>query len=139
MNSTAARTGAPTSTSRPPEDTVITAPTIDPIATGPLAIDATSVAAVAADILLEAALVATDELPCRVEDADLWFSESAAELERAKGLCAECPVRQICLAGALARREPWGVWGGQIFERGTVIARKRPRGRPRKDATEIAA
>jgi WhiB family redox-sensing transcriptional regulator len=26
------------------------------------------------------------------------------------------------------------VWGGEIFERGTVIARKRPRGRPRKTA-----
>jgi WhiB family redox-sensing transcriptional regulator len=41
-----------------------------------------------------------------------------------------------CLAGALARREPWGVWGGQIFERGTVVARKRPRGRPRKADVE---
>ncbi|MBR7560709.1 WhiB family transcriptional regulator, partial [Mycobacterium tuberculosis] len=29
---------------------------------------------------------------------------------------------------------PWGVWGGEIFERGAVIARKRPRGRPRKNA-----
>jgi WhiB family redox-sensing transcriptional regulator len=25
------------------------------------------------------------------------------------------------------------VWGGEIFERGAIIARKRPRGRPRKD------
>ena len=37
-----------------------------------------------------------------------------------------------CLAGALGREEPWGVWGGEIFERGAVIPRKRPRGRPRK-------
>jgi WhiB family redox-sensing transcriptional regulator len=50
----------------------------------------------------------------------------------AKALCADCPVRDACLAGALSRAEPWGVWGGEIFERGTVIARKRPRGRPRK-------
>ena len=40
-------------------------------------------------------------------------------------------LRQI-LAGALDRGEPWGVWGGEIFDRGVVIARKRPRGRPRK-------
>jgi WhiB family redox-sensing transcriptional regulator len=71
-------------------------------------------------------------LPCRVEDADLWFAESPVELERAKDLCGACPVRLTCLAGALDRAEPWGVWGGEIFERGEVIARKRPRGRPRK-------
>ena len=75
-----------------------------------------------------------DDLPCRVEDAELWFAETPADLERAKGFCADCPARAVCLAGAIERREPWGVWGGEIFERGAVIARKRPRGRPRKDA-----
>ena len=73
-------------------------------------------------------------LPCRVEDPDLWFAESPDQLELAKSFCADCPVRDACLAGALDRAEPWGVWGGEIFERGAVIARKRPRGRPRKDA-----
>ncbi|SDZ46053.1 WhiB family transcriptional regulator, redox-sensing transcriptional regulator [Amycolatopsis xylanica] len=71
-------------------------------------------------------------LPCRSGDADLWFAEAPSELERAKGFCGDCPVRAACLAGAVARREPWGVWGGEIFERGVVVARKRPRGRPRK-------
>ena len=73
-------------------------------------------------------------LPCRSGDADLWFAEAPSELERAKSFCGSCPVREACLAGALARREPWGVWGGEIFERGAVVARKRPRGRPRKNA-----
>jgi len=74
-------------------------------------------------------------LPCReAEDADLWFADSPAELERAKSLCATCPVKSECLAGALRREEPWGVWGGEIFQRGNVIARKRPRGRPSKAA-----
>lgn len=73
------------------------------------------------------------DLPCRSGDADLWFAESPADLERAKRSCAGCPAREACLAGALARREPWGVWGGEIFERGVVVARKRPRGRPRKN------
>lgn len=72
-------------------------------------------------------------LPCRVNDPDLWFADSPAQLEQAKALCASCPVKAACLAGALARREPWGVWGGEIFERGVIIARKRPRGRPRKE------
>lgn len=83
--------------------------------------------------LLDAVSSPDLNLPCRSGDADLWFAESPAELERAKGLCADCPVREACLAGALARREPWGVWGGEIFERGAVVARKRPRGRPRKN------
>jgi WhiB family transcriptional regulator, redox-sensing transcriptional regulator len=73
-------------------------------------------------------------LPCRVEDPELWFAESPDQLEVAKALCGECPLRAACLAGALDRAEPWGVWGGEIFERGVVIARKRPRGRPRKVA-----
>lgn len=72
------------------------------------------------------------ELPCRAADEDLWFSDLPADLERAKALCADCPVRRSCLAGALARREFCGVWGGEILDRGAVIARKRPRGRPSK-------
>jgi WhiB family redox-sensing transcriptional regulator len=71
-------------------------------------------------------------LPCHCGDADLWFAEAPAELERAKALCGLCPVRVECLAGALRRQEPWGVWGGEIFERGTVVPRKRRRGRPSK-------
>ena len=73
------------------------------------------------------------ELPCRKFDPDLWFSDAPAELELAKSLCGDCPLKVECLAGALEREEPWGVWGGEIFERGAVVARKRPRGRPRKD------
>jgi len=80
-----------------------------------------------------------DDVPCRVQNADLWFAETPAELERAKDLCGDCPARLACLAGALERREPWGVWGGEIFERGAIIARKRPRGRPRKSDREQAA
>lgn len=73
------------------------------------------------------------ELPCHGSDPDLWFAESPADLERAKTLCVECPIRRECLSAALERQEPWGVWGGEIFERGTIVARKRPRGRPRRN------
>jgi WhiB family redox-sensing transcriptional regulator len=82
--------------------------------------------------LLDAAPRAGLDLPCRSGDADLWFAEAPAELERAKALCTACPIKAECLAGALERAEPWGVWGGEIFERGVVIPRKRPRGRPSK-------
>ena len=73
-----------------------------------------------------------DALPCHDDDPDLWFAEAPADLELAKSLCAGCPVRARCLASALAREEPWGVWGGEIINQGTIVARKRPRGRPRK-------
>ena len=76
------------------------------------------------------------KLPC-MDDPDLFFAESPADVECAKLLCRGCPARMACLAGALERREPWGVWGGELFLRGDIVPRKRPRGRPRKD--EVAA
>lgn len=81
--------------------------------------------------------VAEDQLPCRSNDPELFFAESPADVEVAKALCGGCPVREQCLAGAKERREPWGVWGGELFLQGVVIPRKRPRGRPRKN--EVAA
>jgi WhiB family redox-sensing transcriptional regulator len=77
------------------------------------------------------------DIPCRENDADLWFAERPEDVEFAKALCRTCPVREACLAGAKERREPWGVWGGELFLSGIVIPRKRPRGRPRK--TDVAA
>jgi WhiB family redox-sensing transcriptional regulator len=74
----------------------------------------------------------SEELPCRLVDPEVFFAESPVDVENAKALCRDCPVRAICLAGALERREPWGVWGGELFVQGEVVARKRPRGRPRK-------
>lgn len=73
-----------------------------------------------------------DELPCRLVDPEVFFAESPVDVENAKALCRDCPVRAACLTGALKRREPWGVWGGELFVQGAVVAQKRPRGRPRK-------
>lgn len=77
-------------------------------------------------------------VPCRGENPDLWFADNPGELEQAKALCVECPLRRTCLSAALDRAEPWGVWGGEILDQGVVIARKRPRGRPRKDSQQVA-
>ena len=88
----------------------------------------------AIDLAPDLGVIDPDEaLPCRREDPELWFAENPADLERAKAHCQECPLREACLQGAIERREPWGVWGGEIFERGAVVPRKRPRGRPRKE------
>jgi WhiB family redox-sensing transcriptional regulator len=81
--------------------------------------------------------VSDEQLPCRVNDPELFFADSPADVEYAKSLCTNCPVRLECLNGALERREPWGVWGGEWFVQGVVVPRKRPRGRPRK--SEVAA
>lgn len=76
-------------------------------------------------------------LPWHAADADLWFAKDPADLEQAKSLCGGCPIRRACPAAALEREEPWGVSGGEILDRGVVLARKRPQGRPSKD--EVAA
>ena len=81
--------------------------------------------------------IAPVALPCASADAELFFSESTADVERAKALCAGCPLRRECLEGAMERREPYGVWGGQFILDGVIVPRKRGRGRPRK--TDIAA
>lgn len=73
------------------------------------------------------------QLPCRYQP-ELFFAEHPRDVDQAKELCGQCPIRAACLAGALQRREPCGVWGGELLLNGRVIAGKRPRGRPRKVA-----
>ena len=70
-------------------------------------------------------------LPCHNANPELFFSEKNEEIAYAKSLCAACPVKKECLEGALSRKEPCGVWGGELFEDGQVILRKRKAGRPR--------
>jgi WhiB family redox-sensing transcriptional regulator len=73
------------------------------------------------------------DLPC-ADDPELFFAEAPEDVETAKALCTGCRAREVCLEGALERREPWGVWGGELLLRGVVVPRKRPRGRPRKES-----
>ncbi len=65
---------------------------------------------------------------------DLFFSEDLGDIARAKSFCAGCEVRADCLGAALDRAEPWGIWGGELFVNGRVVAHKRRRGRPPKVA-----
>ncbi|WGW10526.1 WhiB family transcriptional regulator [Saxibacter everestensis] len=73
--------------------------------------------------------------PCQRNSPELWFAESPRDIEMAKLLCAECPLRAACLEGAKERGEHSGVWGGELFVEGVIVARKRGRGRPRKVAS----
>jgi WhiB family transcriptional regulator, redox-sensing transcriptional regulator len=81
-------------------------------------------------VLTTRARALDDPLPCHRENSQLWFSDLPADLQLAKAHCQPCPVRRACLAGAVERGEPHGVWGGEIFARGTIITKKMPRGRP---------
>ena len=70
-------------------------------------------------------------LPCHNSDPEVFFSETSDQIALAKSLCAGCPMIAACLEGALSRKEPCGVWGGQLFDDGQVVAAKRTVGRPR--------
>jgi WhiB family redox-sensing transcriptional regulator len=63
---------------------------------------------------------------------ELFFSEQLDDIAAAKAFCQKCPVKELCLEGASIRREPWGVWGGELFVNGKIVAQKRKRGRPPK-------
>lgn len=71
--------------------------------------------------------------PCQ-RRPELFFDTYGRALELARELCAACPVREACLAEALQRGEPHGVWGGQVLIGGEVVATRRGPGRPRKAA-----
>jgi WhiB family transcriptional regulator, redox-sensing transcriptional regulator len=77
------------------------------------------------------------EVPCGAADPRVFFSVRPADIATAKSLCTQCSVQEPCLAAALAREEPWGVWGGRLFVAGTVVEFKRGRGRPRKDGDAL--
>jgi hypothetical protein len=62
----------------------------------------------------------------------LFFSDNVVDIARAKAMCGLCPLQASCLAGALEREEPWGVWGGELLSGGRIVANKRPCGRPPK-------
>jgi WhiB family redox-sensing transcriptional regulator len=98
--------------------------------------------------MLAIQVTAAEEAPwrpfarCRDGSASLvalFFSEQLDDIARAKEFCRGCEVRTECLADALDRREPWGVWGGELFANGKVLAFKRPRGRPPKVRPEVVA
>jgi WhiB family redox-sensing transcriptional regulator len=73
---------------------------------------------------------------CRDESGsltELFFSDQIPDIIRAKQICSNCALIEACLEGAIERREPWGVWGGQLFHNGHILAQKRKRGRPPKN------
>lgn len=55
---------------------------------------------------------------CAQIGGDLWFPDQGdgAAAQKAKKVCAQCPVINTCLAYSLTNNELHGVWGGRSPE-----------------------
>lgn len=62
---------------------------------------------------------------CRQTQPDQLFVKGA-EQNKAKQVCAACPVRTECLAEALDNQIEWGVWGGMTERERRALLRRRP-------------
>ena len=62
---------------------------------------------------------------CNETRPDVLFVRGAAQ-NRAKQMCAGCPVKAECLAEALDNRIEWGVWGGMTERERRALLRRRP-------------
>jgi WhiB family redox-sensing transcriptional regulator len=69
---------------------------------------------------------------CKDEDPELFFpigttGPAATQIEQAKAICMQCPVRDQCLEWALATGQDAGVWGGMSEEERRALRRVRRR------------
>ena len=48
------------------------------------------------------------------DDGTIWeaFGDTSSYYDEALTICVSCPVRDACLAHALAEKERFGMWGG---------------------------
>lgn len=66
---------------------------------------------------------------CRDTDPDLFFPVGTTgfalvQIDRAKQVCAECPVHVECLEYALETNQDSGIWGGTSEEERRNIRRR---------------
>ena len=69
---------------------------------------------------------------CRSYDSEFFFpigktGRATAEIQRAKAVCAACPVRAECLANALETHQDYGIWGGCDEDERRALRRQRRR------------
>ena len=67
----------------------------------------------------------TPKAACRAGSPDELFVRGA-EQNKAKQVCAGCPVRTECLAEALDNQVEWGVWGGMTERERRAVLRRNP-------------
>lgn len=71
---------------------------------------------------------------CRSQDPEIFFPAGSfgnvvsrsvnAQYEVARQICDSCPVVSDCLRAAIARDEPFGMWGGRTPNERMRIARR---------------
>jgi WhiB family transcriptional regulator, redox-sensing transcriptional regulator len=81
---------------------------------------------------------------CQSADPDLFFPISqsgpaAAQIRRAKAICAGCAVQAECLSYALAAGPVQGVWGGMSEEERRLLRRRDQKARLRATRRSPAA
>jgi WhiB family redox-sensing transcriptional regulator len=69
------------------------------------------------------------EALCRDTDPELFFpigttGAALVQIEQAKGVCRQCPVRDDCLEFALRTNQDSGIWGGTSEEERRVLRRE---------------
>jgi WhiB family redox-sensing transcriptional regulator len=69
---------------------------------------------------------------CRSYDPEFFFpigktGRAIAEIQRAKAVCAACPVRAECLAFALETHQDYGIWGDCDDDERRALRRQRRR------------
>lgn len=57
-------------------------------------------------------------------DQEIFYPQRGESTRPAKAICAGCEVRLDCLEDAIARREPYGVWGGKSTEERRILLRR---------------
>jgi WhiB family transcriptional regulator, redox-sensing transcriptional regulator len=63
---------------------------------------------------------------CRDRPPAMFFPSDGVGVDRARRICADCPVKGRCLEYALANRIDHGVWGGTSErERRRILKRRR--------------
>jgi WhiB family transcriptional regulator, redox-sensing transcriptional regulator len=76
---------------------------------------------------------------CRGEDPELFFPVGSTgpmleQIAKAKEVCAECPVREVCLDFALNTGQGYGIWGGLTEDERRSLRRRRQRAAARRPA-----
>ena len=66
---------------------------------------------------------------CRDTDPDLFFpigttGQALVQIDRAREVCNQCPVKVDCLEFALETNQDSGIWGGASEEERRMIRRK---------------
>ena len=80
-----------------------------------------------------------DDAECRGADTSVFFPVSEADADRAKAICATCPVAEACLEYAIDTRQPDGVWGGMTpTERHRLLRRRQKAARKARAAAAAA-